>query len=133
MEGFTGFLGDFWEGSCRVTGTFDGQPATGVAFAELVKRYDDPEFKIQIAKNEPGLAVLEWRVDNPDEQVPLRYRFFLENADGVPLVDRPGMEIPVMVLDSTELPRGEPLIARVVTTSVDGSLCGTDTTTITLR
>jgi predicted secreted hydrolase len=133
FEGWAAWLADFWEGSCTVSGTFNGQPATGVGFAELVKRYEDPEFKIEVVRNEPGLAVLEWRVSNPDEQVPLRYRFFLERVDGVPLVDQPGMEIPVMVLDDPTLPRGEPLIARVVTTSVDGSLSGTDTTTITLR
>jgi hypothetical protein len=133
FEGWAGWLGDFWEGSCRVSGSFDGQPATGLAFAELVKRYEDPELQIEIVRNEPGLAVLHWKVESPDEQVPLRHRFFLEREDGVPLVDNPDMDIPVMVLDDPALPRGEPLIARVVTTSVDGCLSGTDTTTITLR
>jgi hypothetical protein len=133
FEGWAVWLGDFWEGSCRVTGTFAGQPARGVAFAELVKRYDDPEFKLRVERNDPGLTVLEWRVSNPDEQVPLRYRFFLERADGVPLVDVPGLQIPVMVLDDPNLPRGESLIARVVATSIDGSLSGVDTTTVTLR
>jgi hypothetical protein len=133
LEGWAGWLADFWEGSCRVTGTFAGQPARGVAFAELVKRYQDPELRLQIARNDPGLTVVEWRVSNPDEQVPLRYRFFLERADGVPLVDHPGLEIPVMVLDDPALPRGEPLLARVVASSVDGAISGVDTTTITLR
>jgi hypothetical protein len=133
FEGVAQLFVDFWEGSCTVSGTFAGQPATGSAFAELVKRYEDPQFRIEVVRNEPGLAVLEWRVTNPDEQVPLKYRFFLEREDGSPIVDRPGLEVPVTVLDDPALPKNEHLIARVVASSMDGSISGTDTTTVTLR
>ncbi len=132
FEGWGTLLGDFWEGSCRVSGTFAGQPATGVAFAELVKRYEDPTFRVQVVRNDPGLCVLMWRVENPDEQVPLQFRFFLETADGSPIVDEPNLTVPVMVLDDPALPRNEALVARVVATSADGAISGTAATTVTL-
>ena len=81
----------------------------------------------------PDLAVLEWRVENPDEQVPLTFRFFLEREDGTPLVDQDGLDIPVMVLDDPNLPKGEPLIVRVVAKSIDGALSGTASTEVELR
>ncbi|MCA9591761.1 MAG: hypothetical protein KC776_00580 [Myxococcales bacterium] len=133
FEGVAQWFGDFWEGSCTVSGTFDGNPVTGFAFAELVKRYEDPQFRVDVVRNEADLTVLQWRVKNPDEQVPLRYRFFLEREDGSPIVDVPGLEVPVMVLDDPTLPKNEHLIARVVATSLDGSISGTDTTTVVLR
>ncbi|MFO0568956.1 MAG: lipocalin-like domain-containing protein [Polyangiaceae bacterium] len=133
FEGMANWLGEFWEGSCRVTGTFANQPVSGVAFAELVKRYEDPEFHVRVARNDPDLAVLEWRVENPDEQVPLTFRFFLEREDGTPLVDQDGLDIPVMVLDDPNLPKGEPLIVRVVAKSIDGALSGTASTEVELR
>lgn len=133
IEGWANWLGEFWEGTCRVTGTFAGQPASGWAFAELVKRYEDPEFHIRLARNEPDLTVLEWRVDNPDEQVPLEFRFFLERADGTPLIDVDGLDIPVVVLDDPGLPKNETLIARVVAKSVDGALSGTASLDVTLK
>ena len=133
FEGWANWLGDFWEGSCRVTGTFNGQPATGVAFGELIKRYEDPEFKVEVVKNDANLTVLEWKVVNRDEQVKLEYRFFLESADGTPIVDQPGLDIPVMVLDDPALPKGEELVARVVARSLDGSISGTGTASVTLR
>jgi len=133
FEGWANWLGDFWEGSCRVAGTFNGQPASGVAFAELIKRYEDPEFRIEVVRNEPGRSLMMWRVDNPDEQVKLEYRFFLEHADGTPIIDRSGLDIPVMVLDDPALPTGEALVARVVARSVDGAISGTATTSVTLR
>ncbi|MEZ4219608.1 MAG: lipocalin-like domain-containing protein [Polyangiaceae bacterium] len=133
FEGWASWLGDFWEGSCSVSGTFNGQPATGVAFAELVKRYEDPQFRVELVRSEPNLTVLEWRVQNPDEQVPLKYRFFLEKEDGSPIVDEDNLEVPVMVLDDPNLPKNTPLIARVVASSIDGTLSGVSVLTLQLR
>ena len=133
FEGWANWLGEFWEGTCRVTGTFDGKPASGYAFAELVKRYEDPVFDIRVPRNDPDLTVLEWRVENPDEQVPLTFRFFLERDDGTPLLDRDGLDIPVMVLDDPTLPKNTPLIARVVAKSADGALSGVASTDVQLR
>lgn len=125
IDGPTNFLGGFWEGSCRVTGTFDGRPVTGVAFAELVRRYEDPDLEVEVPRNEPGLAVIAWRVRNWDAQAPLSYRFFLERPDGTVLLDRPGLDVSVTVLDDPRLPRRVPLVARIVASSVDGTLSST--------
>jgi hypothetical protein len=133
FEGVANYLGEFWEGTCRVTGTFNGQPATGLAFAELVKRYSDPEIRLEVVRNEPGLCVLCWHVLNPDEQVVLEFRFYLEREDGTPIVDEPDLVVPVIALDDPSLPRGEPLIARVIARSSDGAISGTATVAVTLR
>lgn len=132
-SGWTGWRGDFWEGSCHVTGTFAGAPAKGLAFAELVKRYEDPKFRIEEVRNDPDLCVLMWRVTNPDEQVRLTSRFILEEPGGAVILDTPDLEVPVMVLDDPGLPKGRPLVARVVVSGPDGTISGTETRRITLR
>ena len=125
--------GDFWEGSCNVTGTLGGRPVTGHAFAELVKRYEDPTVTLEVPRNEPGLAVVAWRIHGWDPMVPLRSHFFLEDPrTGRVLANRPDLDISVAVLDDPRLPRHVELIARVVASSVDGTLRGERTTTLTL-
>ena len=90
-------------------------------------------FDIRVPRNDPDLPVLTSRVENPHEQVPLTFRFFLERADGTPLLDRDGLDIPVMVLDDPTLPKNTPLIARVVAKSADGALSGVASTDVQLR
>jgi len=133
MSGVFNYLGAFWEGSCRVTGTFAGAPVTGFAFAELIKRYERPQLFLEVMRDEPGLLVMRWRVTNPDDQVPLAHRWYVERADGSVLAQRDGVEVPVAVLDDPALPRNEPLIFRVVASSADGTLSGSAATPILLR
>lgn len=133
FSGWANWLGAFWEGSCRVTGTFAGSPATGFAFAELIKRYEDPELVIDVARNDPALTVVRWRVTNPDEQVALRHRVSLERGDGTVLVDRADLEVPVFVFDQPGLPTDEDLLVRVTSSSVDGTISGTATRDVRLR
>jgi predicted secreted hydrolase len=133
LAGKTGYFADFWEGSCRVRGTFEGRPANGVAFAELVKRYEDPRPVLIVDRDEPGLFVLRWYVENPDDQVPLRHRFTLMTTEGALLVDRQALDVPVAVLDDPALPRGVTLVARATSSSIDGSLSGSTTRKVRLR
>jgi hypothetical protein len=121
------YLGEFWEGSCSVTGTFNGAPVKGVAFAELVKRYVDPEIHLKLVRNDPGLAVVAITADGWDPQAPLTYRATVERPDGTVLRNVAGMTLPVLVLDDPTLPRGEPLVVRVWGESCDGTLKGTST------
>ncbi len=126
------WLGSFWEGSCRVTGSFRGAPVKGVAFAELIKRFEAPKFRIVEERDEPNLVVLRWRVENPDEQVELRHHVFVERADGTVLQQAGDLDVPVFVLDDPLLPRGEPLTVRVRAASMDGAISSTRTIGVTL-
>lgn len=130
--GLVNRLGSFWEGSCRVTGRCRGVAVTGVAFAELIKRYDDPELTLDVSRNENEFTVFSWRVKRHDPQVALRFRFLLERPGGGVLWRRDGLDVGVVVLDDPELPRGERLRARVIATSVDGTLRGEASTGVVL-
>ncbi len=131
LGGAPNYLGEFWEGACEVHGTFNGAPATGKAFGELIKRYEDPELELTLVRNQPNLCVVSWRVTNPDEQVPLSYRAYVER-EGVVLRTIPSLDLPVLVLDDGALPRGVPLLVHVVAHSVDGTLKGEGRKQVTL-
>jgi hypothetical protein len=126
-------LGEFWEGSCTVTGTLGGAPVTGVAFAELIKRYDDPVPLLKLVRHEPGLTVVGWRVGGWDQQAPLRFQASIEQPDGTVLKTVPDLALPVLVLDDPYLPTGTPLRVRVVVSSIDGTLKGTQTLDVSLK
>lgn len=131
--GLANRLGSFWEGSCRVTGTCQGRPVTGVAFAELIKRYDDPSLSMDVSRNDVGLAVFTWKVARRDPHVPLRFRFLLERFSGEVLLRKDGLDVSVMAVDDATLPRGERLRARVIATSCDGTLRGEAEREVVLR
>ncbi|MHB8875557.1 MAG: lipocalin family protein [Myxococcaceae bacterium] len=132
LGGTPNYLGEFWEGSCTVCGTLGGAAVKGVAFAELIKRYDDPALEVRVVRNEPGLAVVDWRATNWDPQAPFTYRAYVEKPDGTVLRNIPSLSLPVLVLDDPALPRGVPLVIRVVAASSDGTLTGTGKVKTTL-
>ncbi len=126
-------LGAFWEGSCRVEGTFEGRPVKGFAFAELVKRYPSPKVTLRVAREEIGFTVLAWRVEGWDPECPLRYRVMVESPDGRVLWVKAGLDVAVCVLDDPKIPRGADLVVRVVAASDDGVVRGETTEAIVLR
>lgn len=127
------FLGEFWEGSCTVTGTIAGAPVTGVAFAELIKRYDQPDFEPRVLRQSPGLTVVSCVVKDPDAQVTLTWAadLYASVADP-PLKSWPSFDLPVLCLDDPSLPRGVPLTLRIKAHSADQVLSTTKTLTLTL-
>jgi hypothetical protein len=133
LSGAFNTLGEFWEGSCAVEGTVRGVEVRGTAFAELIKRYEAPQFELSLVRRERGLTVIGWRVSNWDPAAPLTYRAYLERPDGTVLRRWPTLELPVLVLDDPALPAGEPLLARVVAHTQDGTLSSTRTLALTLR
>jgi hypothetical protein len=78
------FLGTyFYEGRCTVSGTVDGEPVSGLAFAELVHHYEEPELEVQAP--EAGDEVFEqtevsWDVLNPDDGLPLTFDVIVADA-----------------------------------------------------
>lgn len=126
-------LGAFWEGSCRVSGTFEGRAVKGVAFAELVKRYPEPRVTLSVVREEIGFTVLAWRIDGWDPECALRYRVMVEGLDGRVRWVKAGLDVAVCVLDDPSLPRGCDLVVRVVAASDDGVVRGDATRVIVLR
>ncbi len=124
-EGLLRYFGGFWEGACDVEGTFQGRPAHGVAFAELVKRYEAPKIRLRFERTHAGIVVAHWHVKNPDEQVLLFHRYAVEDARGRVLVQQGGLDVPVAILDDPALPAHTPLRLRVTSHSVDGTIHGT--------
>jgi hypothetical protein len=75
----------FYEGRSVVTGTQNGVPVTGLAFAELVHHYQPPV--MQITAPTPGTSVspaatleVAWEVTNPDDGLPLAFTVTAEDA-----------------------------------------------------
>lgn len=133
LRGPIGYLGDFWEGACDVTGTLRGEPVRGWAFAELIKRYRDPELDVEIPHQAEGVAVVAWHVRHADPQVPLLSRVLVEDQRGRLLARLDELDVAILVLDDPALPRGEPLVVRITTSSVDGTLSGTAKIEVKLR
>jgi hypothetical protein len=126
-EGLGRYIGGFWEGACDVEGTLEGRPVRGVGFAELVKRYVAPKIRLTLDTTHAGILVAHWTVTNPDQQVLLVHRYLVEDGRGNVIVQRGGLDTPVAVLDDPQLPKSVPLVLRVTSHSLDGTIEGTAT------
>ncbi|MDZ7311060.1 MAG: T9SS type A sorting domain-containing protein [candidate division KSB1 bacterium] len=79
---FFGVL-EFWEGSCTVSGHVAGIPVRGVAFAELIHKYEMPQVQFTNPHGDlftPGMV--SWQVLNPDDGNPLRFALFVSTDTG---------------------------------------------------
>jgi predicted secreted hydrolase len=119
------FLGTyFYEGRSRVTGTVGNTPVTGLAFAELVHRYEEPELTItEPAANDTvfGNTQISWQVLNPDDGLPLT--FAVQAADMTS-----DATVCAEVTENTCVADLEPFIGpttlTVTASSVDGVISG---------
>ena len=72
----------FYEGSCTVSGTWQGEDVSGVGYAELLHKYSQPKLQILFpAGGEMFSRTLKasWRVLNPDDCVPLTFTISIMN------------------------------------------------------
>jgi predicted secreted hydrolase len=70
----TFILTTFYEGRSLVTGTVEGQPVQGLAFAELVHRYEPPELSILAPASGATVSTsvqVQWEILNPDDGMPV--------------------------------------------------------------
>lgn len=73
----------FYEGRSRVTGTANGEPVTGLAFAEMVHHYEKPRLSVlepQAGAVDAGVVTVRWAVNNPDDGCPLRFNVTVTGA-----------------------------------------------------
>jgi len=72
----------FFEGSCTVSGTWQGEKVSGVGYAELLHKYSPPKLQILLpAGGDVYQQTLpaSWKVLNPDDGVPLTFLISLVN------------------------------------------------------
>ena len=77
----------FYEGSTKVTGKVNGDPVSGVGFAELLHSYEIPFVKIR-KPDEYDLwnanYPLIWYIDNPDDGNPLKFDVEIGYESAIP-------------------------------------------------
>jgi len=120
------FHTSFYEGRSVISGTLDGEPISGLAFAEMVHHYAEPEVQILSptadATGSAGtpLAVF-WTVTNPDDGLPLTFAVTADDgAGGVASCSAP-VQSPCD-LDLAGL--AGPVTVQVFASSVDGVISG---------
>ncbi len=121
----------FWEGSCQVSGTYQGNPVSGVAFAELLHIYREP--MVDLLSPNGGEIIqdtfrVNWQLQNPDEGNPLQYDLFYSPDSGAhfyPLAQ--ALTDTSYLWDVSGFPSGTGYLLSVVGYSVDSTIVGADT------
>jgi len=80
-------LAPFWEGSCTVKGTVQGDSVKGQSFAELLHIYENPEIQLISPNVEDlwdGSQHVFWTLKNSDDGNPLKYDiYFRQGRNGI--------------------------------------------------
>ncbi|MFC2130476.1 lipocalin-like domain-containing protein [Bacteroidota bacterium] len=122
----------FYEGSTFIEGTVDGEPVTGVGFAELLHSYENPEINIISPKgyvewNEAKPVI--WQINNPDEGRPLYYDIEIKPNDTVTHILRAQrLEDTIYYWNTTGYGLGTELSIKITAYSIDSVLIGIDET-----
>lgn len=120
----------FWEGSCRVAGTVNGDSVGGTAFAELLHIYRDPSIAV-VSPNGgeawDGDEAVIWMLNNPDDGNPLTYDVFYSADSGksyIPIVS--GIIDTFYPWNVSDLTPGDSYLVKINGHSVDSTIVGTD-------
>ncbi len=120
------FHTSFYEGRSVITGTLNGEPVSGLGFAEMVHHYQEPEVEILSPTADATAEATEpmtvsWTVTNPDDGNPLTYVVTAQDSGGGQAQCGQPVESPCD-LDLTSL--SGLVTLRVVASSVDGVITG---------
>jgi predicted secreted hydrolase len=120
----------FWEGSCSVHGTVDGDSVSGTAFAELLHIYRDPSITVVTPNGGEawdGEEAVAWRLNNPDDGNPLTYDVSYSADSGnsfMPIVA--GIIDTSYLWDVSGLTPGDGYLLKIVGYSIDSTVVGID-------
>ena len=120
----------FWEGSCSVHGTVNGDSVSGTAFAELLHIYRDPSITV-VSPNGgetwDGAEAVVWRLNNPDDGNPLTYDVSYSADSGrsyIPVVT--GIVDTSYLWDVSGLTPGDSYLLKIAGYSIDSTIVGVD-------
>ncbi|WP_353779413.1 lipocalin-like domain-containing protein [Winogradskyella sp. 3972H.M.0a.05] len=120
----------FFEGATTISGTIDGQPVTGIGFAELLHAYEDPD--IEITSPAGGVydtsVPISWQLNNPDEGRPVYYdlEYSIDNqANFLPIVS--DITDTNYLWSNPPISNNDEVWFRITAHSIDGTLTSTIT------
>ncbi|RKE95033.1 lipocalin-like domain-containing protein [Ichthyenterobacterium magnum] len=118
----------FFEGATTITGTVNGNPVTGIGFAELLHDYQNPE--VTITSPNGGVydtaMPISWTLTNPDDGRPVFYdlEYSVDNqANFLPVVQ--GLTDTFYLWTNPTLLTGDDVWFKVIAYSIDGTLTNT--------
>ncbi len=128
------FHTSFYEGRSNISGTLNGEPIGGLAFAELVHHYQPPELEIASPTTDATwlateLLPVSWTVTNPDDGLPLTFEVLADDGVGGQAQCAAPVESPCD-LDLTGL--SGPVTVQVSAASVDGVITGQQSVSLTV-
>lgn len=121
------FNGDFWEGSIKAVGTFEGKKIHGKAFGELVHYFKIPQIKMSAAEwadRSNSLLKLRWLIKNPDEGNPLHYRLLLQTPREEIVLKNRVAETSITLDLSAYTQKTNKFRIKIVGCSIDEVICG---------
>jgi predicted secreted hydrolase len=122
----------FYEGRSTVEGTAGGSPVTGLAFAELVHHYVPPVITVltpDATEIPAGSTEVTWRVENPDDGLPLGFTVSALSGGDTTVVCPPTAD-PSCTADLSDL--SGPVTLIVTGASVDGIVSGAGQRSVTV-
>lgn len=117
----------FYEGSTNITGTVNGNPVTGIGFAELLHSYENPLMEISYPVD--GIynssENIRWELDNPDDGNPLLYdvAYSIDNKETFVTIAE-GITDPFFKWENPAISGGENIWFRISGYSIDKTLSG---------
>ncbi|OUR93371.1 hypothetical protein A9Q87_05350 [Flavobacteriales bacterium 34_180_T64] len=118
----------FFEGATNITGTVNGNPVTGIGFAELLHDYEDPDITI----TSPSGGVYEtsmpitWDLNNPDDGRPVFYdvEYSIDNQANFTSIVQ-GLTSPSFLWTNAPISNGDEVWFKIIAYSIDGTLTNT--------
>ena len=122
----------FFEGATTITGTVNGNPVTGIGFAELLHDYEDPDLTITSPSGgfyDPSMPIT-WDLNNPDDGRPVFYdvEYSIDNQANFTSIAQ-GLTNTSFTWTTPTISNGDSVWFKIIGYSIDGTLISEEIST----